>query len=186
MKEKRLIVNADDFGMSRGVSDGIIQAHLHGFLSSTSLMPNMPAAEYAASCLGRVPGLGVGVHLNICQGRPILPSREVESLVDARGDFHAPAIQAHKVWFGQTDGFEIEAEFIAQIRWMKDRGIVPTHADSHQHMHMYPAAVKPFVRALEAEEIHCARSPRCSIWPRTNRLGGPHEGSLPRRVLVQS
>ena len=186
MKEKRLIVNADDFGMSRGITDGIVHAHLNGFLSSTSLMPNMPAADYAVSRLGEIPALGVGVHLNICQGKPILPAHEVPSLVDAKGNFNSPAVQARSLWLGRVDASEIESEFVAQIRWMKDRGIVPTHADSHQHMHMYPAAVKPFARALAEEGIQCARAPRCSIWPRTASIGGPHEGMLLRRLLVQS
>ncbi len=186
MKEKRLIVNADDFGMNRGITDGIVQAHLHGFLSSTSLMPNMPAAEYAVSRLAALPALGVGVHLNICQGRPILPPREVPSLVDADGNFRPPSVQARKLWSLHADGDEIEAEFVAQIRWLKDRGVAPTHADSHQHMHMYPAAVKAFARALAAEGIPCARAPRCSIWPRSRTIGGPHEVTLLRRVLVQS
>lgn len=186
MKEKRLIVNADDFGMSRGITDGIVHAHLNGFLSSTSLMPNMPAADYAVSRLGEIPALGVGVHLNICQGKPILPVQEVASLVDENGNFNSPAVQARNLWLGRAKGFEIEAEFVAQIRWMKHRGVTPTHVDSHQHMHMYPAAVKPFARALAEEGIQCARAPRCSIWPRTASIGGPHEGMLLRRVLVQS
>ena len=186
MKEKRLIVNADDFGMSRGITDGIVHAHTHGFLSSTSLMPNMPAAEYAISRLAEVPALGVGVHLNICQGKPILPAHEVASLVDANGSFNSAAIQARKLCLGRADAYEIEAEFVAQIRWMKDRGVAPTHADSHQHMHMCPAAVKPFARALAEEATPCARAPRCTIWPRPAIIGGPHEGMLPRRLLVQS
>lgn len=186
MKEKRLIVNADDFGMSRGITDGIIHAHEHGFLSSTSLMPNMPAAEHAISSLAEVPALGVGVHLNICQGKPILPASEVTTLVDAGGNFNSSSVQARNLCLDRADPCEIEAEFVAQIRWMKDRGVAPTHADSHQHMHMYPAAVKPFARALTAEVILCARAPRCSIWPRSTSIGGPHEGMLLRRVLVQS
>ena len=76
MNEKRLIVNADDFGMSRGISDAIVRAHLHGFLSSTSLMANMPAAEYAIARHSDVPVLSMGIHLNICQGKPTLPARE--------------------------------------------------------------------------------------------------------------
>lgn len=186
MKEKRLIVNADDFGMSRGITGGIIRAHEHGFLSSTSLMPNMPTAEYAISRLAEFPRLGVGVHLNICQGKPILPAQELPSLVDASGNFNSPAVQARNLCLGRAEAHELEAEFVAQIRWMKDRGVAPTHADSHQHMHMYPAAVKPFVRALTAEGLLCARAPRCSIWPRSTSIGGPHEGMLLRRLLVQS
>jgi hypothetical protein len=186
MNEKRLIVNADDFGMSRGITDGIILAHRYGSLTSTSLMTNMPAAEYAISRMANAPRLGIGVHLNICTGRPILPPRETPSLVDHAGHFHAPHIMARKLWTWRASGREIEAEFRAQIRWMRDRGVVPEHANSHHHMHLYPAAVLPFIRALNAEGILCARAPRSSVWPKTKEIGGPHEGSMMRRLSVHS
>ena len=186
MSETRLIVNGDDFGMSRGITDGIVLAHRYGFLTSASLMANMPAAEYAIARMASVPNLGVGVHLNICSGRPILPPDKVPTLVDAGGDFHPPAMMIRKLWTWRAAGREIEAEFRAQIQWMKDRGAVPTHADSHHHMHIYPAAVIPFSRALAAEGIRCARAPRSSVWPATREIGGPHEGSAVRRLSVQA
>lgn len=180
----RLIVNADDFGMSRGITDGIVVAHRYGFLTSTSLMANMPAAEYATARARSLPKLGVGVHLNICQGRPLTPPGEVLSLVDASGMFHSPGTLARKLWTGRIAAREIETEFRAQIRWLKDRGIIPTHADSHHHMHLYPAAVLPFARALTAENVGGMRASTCSVWPRSRALGGPHEGNIARRLLV--
>ncbi|HKV03875.1 MAG TPA: ChbG/HpnK family deacetylase [Candidatus Acidoferrales bacterium] len=185
MTRARLIVNADDFGMSRGITDGVILAHRYGYLTSASLMVNMPAAEYAVARLANATALGVGVHLNICQGRPILPAREVPSLVDADGRFHPPPVMIRKLWTWQAAGREIEAEFRAQIRWAKDHGVLPTHADSHHHLHIYPAAVMPFVGALVAEGVRCARAPRSTVWPRSGVIGGPHEGSTLRRVCVQ-
>ncbi len=182
MRETHLIVNADDFGMSRAISDGIILAHRYGFVTSASLMANMPAAEYAVSRLVNAPRLGIGVHLNLCAGRPILPPREVPSLVDRGGHFHPPHIMIRKLWTWRASGREIEAEFRAQIRWMRDRGVAPEHADSHHHLHIYPAAVLPFIRALRAEGIACARAPRSSVWPKSKELGGPHEGSVMRRL----
>jgi len=184
--EKRLIVNADDFGMSRGITDAVILAHRYGYLTSASLMVNMPAAEYAVTRLAAVPRFGVGVHLNICAGKPILPAREVLSLVGPDGNFHAPGVMIRRLWAWRVSPREIEAEFQAQIRWMKQRGVTLTHADSHHHTHLYPAAVRPFVRALSAEGIRCARAPRSNVWPRPRTLGGPHEGSLLRRVCVQA
>lgn len=186
MSERCLIVNADDFGMSRGVTDGILLAHTRGFLTSTSLMTNMPAAEYAVAQMATVPALGVGVHLNICDGRPILPAGEVPTLTDANGNFHSAHVMIRKLWLWQVSGREIEAEFGAQIRWAKDRGVAPTHADSHHHVHIYPAAAIPFARALAAEGVHRCRSPRCSVWPKSAAIGGPHEGNAGRRVLVQT
>lgn len=181
----RLIVNADDFGMSRGITDAVVVAHRYGFLTSTSLMVTMPAAEYAVSRVQALPTLSVGVHLNICQGRPILPPREVPTLVGENGEFHSPRVMARRLWTWRVAPAEIECEFRAQIRWMIERGIIPTHADSHHHVHIYPAAAGAFVRALAAEGITCARACRCIERPRTNVIGGPYGGGTFRRLVVQ-
>jgi predicted glycoside hydrolase/deacetylase ChbG (UPF0249 family) len=172
MKEKRLIVNADDFGMSRGISDGILLAHRFGFLTSASLMVNMPATDYAVERLATAPALSVGIHLNICRGRPISPGHDVPSLVDATGEFHSPPVMIRKLWRCQTSTQELETEFHAQIRWMKSRGLQPSHADSHHHMHIYPTAVSAFARAVAAEGIPSIRASRFSCWPRNGAPGG--------------
>jgi predicted glycoside hydrolase/deacetylase ChbG (UPF0249 family) len=191
MTGTRVIVNADDFGMSRGITDGIIFTHRYGIVTSASLMANMPAAEYALERVAKFPNLSVGVHLNICAGKPVLPINEVRSLVGSDGQFHPPRVMIGRLCSGRVRGREIFAEYRAQICWMKQRGYAPTHADSHHHMHLYPAAVLPFVRALKSEGIFRARAPRCAVWSATaatelaERLGGPHEGSLARRSLVR-
>jgi chitin disaccharide deacetylase len=185
MNEICLIVNADDFGMSRGITDAIIAAHRYGFLTSASLMANMPAAEYAVSRALAFPSLAVGAHLNICQGRPILPASEVQTLVATGGNFHPPREMARRLWMRRVAPFEIEREFRAQLRWIKQRGVVPSHADSHHHMHIYPAAAGAFVRALKAEGVACARACRCVEWPKRNAVGGPYGGGAFRRVFVQ-
>jgi predicted glycoside hydrolase/deacetylase ChbG (UPF0249 family) len=190
MTGARLIVNADDFGMSRGITDGIILAHRYGFVTSTSLMVNMPAAEYAVSRLAAMPQLSVGVHLNVTAGRPILPAEKVPTLVDTSGRFHEAGVMNRKLWQWRAAGNEIEAEFQAQIQWMKDRGLTPTHADSHQHAHIYPAAIGPFIRSLAAEGIRCTRAPRSVAWPKSHAFapasfGEPHAGSLARRISVR-
>ncbi|HUO33992.1 MAG TPA: ChbG/HpnK family deacetylase [Candidatus Acidoferrum sp.] len=179
-----LIVNADDLGMTHSITDGIFLAHSHGILTSASLMPNMPAAEYAVERLQDTRTLGVGCHLNICQGRSLLHLSEVPSLVDSSGLFHPPLEMARRLWRWQVNPREIEAEFRAQLRWVKIHGISPTHADSHHHMHLYPAAAVPFARVLASEGVFCARSSRCAVFPRPHSLGGPHEGGPLRRILV--
>lgn len=181
-----MIVNADDFGMSRGITDAIITGHRYGFLTSTSLMANMPAAEYAVSRALAFPNLAVGAHLNICQGRPILPPAEVQALVAADGNFHPPREMARRLWTGRLASTEIEAEFRAQIRWMKNHGVSPSHADSHHHMHIYPAAAGAFARALKAEGIACARACCCVECPKSNSVGGPYGGGVFRRLSVQA
>jgi chitin disaccharide deacetylase len=185
MPETRLIVNADDFGMSRGITDGIVLAHRYGFVTSASLLVNMSASKYALARAADFPALGVGIHLNICSGRPILSPREIPTLVGANGEFHRPHILIRKLWRWQVSAREIEAEFRAQIQWMKHRGLTPTHADSHHHMHIYPSAVAPFVRALRAETITCTRASRLAVFPRAHSLGGPYEGPVARRCAAQ-
>lgn len=185
-----LIVNADDFGMSRGITDGVILAHRYGFVTSASLMAKMPAAEYAVSRLASTPRLSVGVHLNVTAGEPVLPPQQVPTLVDANGRFHGAGVMSRKLWQWSAAGSEIEAEFRAQIQWIKSRGVKPTHADSHQHMHIYPAAIGPFIRSLKAEGIRCTRAPRSVVWPKsrvfgTDSIGAPHAGSLGRRISVR-
>jgi chitin disaccharide deacetylase len=184
MRAKRLIVNADDFGLSRGITDGILRAHSEGIVTSTSLMVNTPASSYALERSRFAPHLGIGVHLNICEGRPILSPEEVPSLVTADGKFHNPQALIGKLYRCQLSFGELESEFRAQIQWAKSRGLTPTHVDSHHHMHMYPGAIVPFRRALLKEGVPRARSLRHRASPCKGMVGGPYAGSLIRRVAV--
>jgi predicted glycoside hydrolase/deacetylase ChbG (UPF0249 family) len=184
MKSKRLIINADDLGMSRGITDGILRAHREGVVTSASLIVNQAGSEYAVAQLVKYPDLGVGIHLNISEGTPVLPPQQVPTLVTRDGCFYPPAQMVRRLWRWHTSPHELEAEFRAQIRRMKDRGLSITHGDCHHHMHLYPCAVAPFRRALLAEGIHCARAPRHRHWPRDGYIGGPHAGPAYRRLLV--
>lgn len=186
MKSARLIVNADDFGMSRGITDAILLAHKEGIVTSTSMMANQLASEYAASTLSSVPALGVGVHLNLTAGRPVLPPREIPTLVDTGGNFHSPKSLFWKLSRFRVNSDEIEAEFRAQIRWLRTHGIEPIHADSHQHVHLYPAALLPFARAVAGEEIACVRAPRCTSWSPNRTFFGVYQGRFVRRAAVHA
>ncbi len=184
MSGARLIVNADDFGLSVGITDGICLAHRHGVVTSTSVIVNAPAFDYAIGRLDEFPSLGIGIHLNVCQGRPVLPRERVRTLIDASGQFHAPAAMARKLTLWQVDPWELDSEFRAQIQSLKWRAGNVLHADSHQHMHLYPAAVLPFARAVAAEEIPCIRTARCRSWASSQSLGAAHAGGLVRRRAV--
>ena len=179
-----LIINGDDLGLTKAVTDGIFQAHENGLLTSTSLMVNQPATEFAVRQLARYPNLGVGIHLNLCQGRPVLPSQVVPSLVGSDGRFLAPKDMQARLMTLRVSRKEIEAEYRAQIRRAREMGVVPTHADSHHHMHLFFTAVAPFRRALEAEGIRWIRACRIRQWPRPTRVGGPHSGPTLRRLGV--
>jgi predicted glycoside hydrolase/deacetylase ChbG (UPF0249 family) len=184
-RRKRLIVNADDFGLSRGITDGILLAHRKGIVTSASLMVNQPATEYAIECWRDAPGLDVGIHLNLCQGKPVLPRSSIPSLVAENGDFLPPTEISRRLLRWQVSAKEIEAEFCAQIDRMLSYGLTPSHADSHHRFHIYPAAAVVFKRALRSRGIFRARGATKRTWPE-NGLGIAHAGSFYRRVAVNA
>ncbi|MGI6365285.1 MAG: chitin disaccharide deacetylase [Bacillota bacterium] len=130
----RLIVNGDDFGYSPGQNYGIVEAYQKGILRSTSLMAGGMAAAQALELARANPGLGVGVHLVLDHGRPLSPPQAVPSLVAEDGTFRRPAFE------GPLDlsPAEVEQEWRAQILWVLDRGVQPTHLDGHHHFHLHP------------------------------------------------
>ena len=145
MKRKRIIINADDFGWSAGVTEGILKAHRDGVVTSTSLMVNMPAAAAAVRRLVEVPHLGVGVHLNVSQGPP-LSSAGAAALAGRDGLMNRSAVAVILGCMAQPRLLQaVEAEFEAQIRWALDHGIHPTHLDSHRHSHGYPPILRRVV-----------------------------------------
>lgn len=151
---KRLIVNADDYGHMEGVSRGIRDAHLHGIVTSTSTMMNRPYAKQALKlAMGETPKLGLGVHLCLTSGRPVLPVEKVKSLVDADGLFYRPAEFSAKL--GQLDIAEVSAEWHAQVeQYVKTTGRNPDHLDSHHHSSYFTEAL--FSEMLDlAGELGC-------------------------------
>ena len=130
---KRLIVNGDDFGMCEGNSIGIILAHKEGILTSTTVMMNMPYAYFALDLAKRYPDLGVGVHLNVTAGQPLTDIK----LTDENGYFlNKKFIRAHPDLITKESLYK---EFKAQIdKYINYTGHIPTHFDSHQHIHLIP------------------------------------------------
>lgn len=135
--QKCVIINADDFGFSEGVSRGILRAHLQGVVTSTTVAANMPAAGPSLSLLRDAPRLGVGVHLNCTQGPPLSDlGRAMLAGPDGRMNFTAMGVIIACLWQPRLVK-AIEAEFDAQIRWALDHGLKPTHLDSHRHSHAF-------------------------------------------------
>ncbi|HYL09897.1 MAG TPA: ChbG/HpnK family deacetylase [Candidatus Acidoferrales bacterium] len=158
---KRLIVNADDFGWSEGVSRGIAEAHREGIVTSTTLLANGAAFEAAVRLARQEPRLGVGVHLNLSDGRPILAGWDVPSLVNAQGQFSGgPMRLAAKMFAGRLQAAEVEAEWDAQISKVRKAGIQPTHLDGHKHVQMLPAL---FPIALRLAKRHGIAAVRVSV-----------------------
>lgn len=160
MPASRLIVNADDYGRTAGISRGIRQAHLRGIVTSTTCMLNFPAAaEEVRLALAETPTLGLGVHLVLTAGRPVRPAAAVPSLVDAGGRFLS--LDEFSARREALDAAEVLAEWRAQVEaFCAAAGRPPTHLDSHHHAAYYTPALLRALLAL-AREIGCAvRLPR--------------------------
>lgn len=129
---RTLIVNADDLGMSDGINRGILEAHGSGIVTSATVMTNMPAARRGIeSALHEAPDLGLGLHINVTQGRPVLPPQKVPSLVRADGTFLS--VPQGVALADRWSVHDIEAEVTAQFeRFVAYAGRLPDHLDAHQ------------------------------------------------------
>ena len=144
---KHLIINADDFGVTAGVNRAVIECYDAGVLTSTTLLANGAAYDEAVELAHRTPGLGVGAHLNLTAGRPLLPADTVPTLVDETGRFHTRGRLMRRAAFGRVKPTEVAQELRAQIERLHDSGITITHLDSHQHVHSIPG-IFPVVQTL--------------------------------------
>jgi len=143
--ERRLIVNADDLGRTQGINEGTFEAHTLGLVTSATLMVAYPAAQDAAAHWARYPDLGVGLHVALTGGSPVLPPSQVPSLVDEQG-----RLPAKPEGLAGAAPAEIRAEVRAQFdrfRQLTDR--LPTHLDSHHHSHRLPAVCQQLIQLAE-------------------------------------
>lgn len=130
-----LIVNADDFNLTEGVSRGILEAHQRGIVTSTTVMVNLPGLERSRDLAREASRLGLGLHLNLTFGRPVLPPAKVASLVDGTGCFIRDRGRVGKA--GELS--EIREELAAQAeRFEMTFGCRPSHLDTHHHVHRHP------------------------------------------------
>lgn len=147
----RLIINADDFGLCSGANRAVERAHREGVLTSATIMAGAPTAEEAVELARKMPELGVGVHLNLLEGRAVSKDGRVGVLLDKKGEF------AHSVYklsimslLSRRMREAIRIELASQIQWVLDRGIKPTHLDSHKHIHIF-GSIFPVVASLAAD-----------------------------------
>jgi len=160
---RRLIVNADDFGFTAGVNRGIFEAHSRGIVTSSTLMANGCAFEDAVGLAKSVPRLSVGCHIVLIDGEPVLDAAVLPSITSARsgGARFRDGIKsfAARALTGRIDPGEIEAEASAQIRKLEAAGIPVSHVDTHKHTHLFPAVLRPLLRAARACGVHAVRNP---------------------------
>ena len=136
---KKLIVNADDFGITKCISDKIIDTFKIGNLSSTSLMVNTPASEYAINLAKNNPELGLGLHFNLTEGRALSGA---SSITDPNGIFFNKMRLNLLETLRIIDLKDIQNELNMQFEYITDAGLSPSHIDSHQHIHMNPRIFK--------------------------------------------
>jgi chitin disaccharide deacetylase len=175
---KEIIINADDLGLTSGVTRGIIEAYLKGIVTSTSAQMNSPySAESLAEVWQHAPDLGVGVHMVLTRGKPLLPADEVSTLVDDQGNFYKFQQFASRIT--ELNLNEVCAEWRAQIEAFIAKGRRPDHLDSHHHSSY--ASLGLFEVMLElAREYNVPI--RCPVNPMGNM---PVDGSF-MRILNQS
>jgi predicted glycoside hydrolase/deacetylase ChbG (UPF0249 family) len=169
---RRLIINADDFGLTAGVNRAIVEAHQRGIVTSTTLMANSGAFE-AATAIARADNGGrfsVGCHVVLMDGGPLLSPDKVPTLLVPRNgatprfrqslnDFVIASFR-HKL-----NPDEIEAEAAAQLNRLQQAGIQPSHFDTHKHAHMFPAVLRPLLRAARSRGVTAVRNPFGQVWP---------------------
>ena len=161
---KRLIVNADDFGLHEDINKGIIKGFREGFITSASIMPGAPAFAGAAELARANPRLGIGIHLTLVGGvAPVLPPEKVPSLVDGRGVF-LPDYMAFSRRF--YSGGVKKAELMAELRAQIEKALAArlnlniTHLDSHQHTHVLPIINSFVVQLCREYQIKKIRIPK--------------------------
>lgn len=150
---RKLIVHADDFGLSEGINEGIVSAMKEGSVTSTSLLVNFPQSLQAMR-LAKENSLDVGWHLNLTLGRPVSPPEEIPSLVRPDGTFHPLKTFLRKAFLRQISEREVAHELKAQWQLFEKEGLQPTHIDGHQHVHLFPV-----VRDQVRELVHQKRIP---------------------------
>lgn len=182
---KRLIINADDFGLTPGVNRAIVELNAAGVLPSTTLMS---AGRFFADAvhLGFAqPSLGIGCHLVFTDGVPVLPASEIPSLIDPEDPAKArfrPKIGTfvRDLLRGRIRQAELESEAVAQLHRLQSSGIHVTHIDTHKHTHVFRQVLRPALRAARQCGVRAVRNPFEPTWS----VKATPNGGLSRRFQV--
>ena len=164
--KKRLIVNADDLGRTPGINAGIFEAHNQGLVTSATLMVGFTPAGEAALEWHRTPDIGIGLHVALTGGRPLLSRQQVPSLVDEEGRFPAKPEGLDRA---RPD--EVMAEAEAQLEQFRTlAGRLPTHLDSHHHAHRLPVVCDALVSLAKMHSLP-VRNASAEVGERLRREG---------------
>lgn len=160
--ERLLIVNADDFGLTEGVSRAIIDAHRDGVVTSTSLLALGPAFDRTASWLQDAPALGLGAHLALVgEDPPVLSAREIPTLVNRDGHLDLSwRMFLGRAAAGRVDPGDVRRELAAQFERIDGAGLRVDHVDSHQNLHLWPAVRDVVLDLADERDVRVVRVTR--------------------------
>jgi predicted glycoside hydrolase/deacetylase ChbG (UPF0249 family) len=178
----RLIINADDFGLTPGINRAIAELHSAGVLTSATLMANGPAFEDAVAVARTHPSLGVGCHIALTDGVPVSDPQRIPTLIGPDGKSFRPSI-VHFIGdllLGRIHPDDVAREARAQIRKLKYFGIPITHIDTHKHTHLFPPIARTLLHVAESSGIRAIRNPFEPKWSLAL-----HQGSTLRHTGVR-
>ncbi|WP_395333049.1 hopanoid biosynthesis-associated protein HpnK [Novosphingobium sp. BL-8H] len=157
---KRLVVTADDFGASLEVNEAVERAHSDGILTAASLMVNGAAVADAVERAKRLPALGVGLHVVLVDGRPVLPPDRIPALVDAQGHFRTDMVRAAmRIFASPAARRQLAAEVEAQFDAFAATGLPLDHVNAHKHFHLHPTIAATLVKVGKAHGMRTVRAP---------------------------
>ena len=157
---RRVIFNADDFGLDVAVNEAVESAHRDGVLTTASLMVAAPAAEDAVARARELPRLGVGLHLTLVDGAPLLPAEQVPDLVDKQGRFAADLwLRGVRYFFLPQVRKQLAAEIRAQFAAFAATGLELDHANAHKHLHLHPTVLTLMLDIGEEFGLRAMRLP---------------------------
>jgi predicted glycoside hydrolase/deacetylase ChbG (UPF0249 family) len=178
----RLILNADDFGLTFGINRAIGELSAAGALTSATLMANGPAFDDAVTVARAHPALGVGCHVVLTDGVPVSRPEAIPSLLGDDGKSLRPSVVefVRALLLGRIREEDVAREATAQIEKLQRAGIRVTHIDTHKHTHLFPAVLRPLLEVSGRMGVNAIRNPFEPAW--SLALG---QGSLGRRVAVR-
>lgn len=189
---KQLVINADDLGMCRGANLAILRAHREGVVTSASLMANLPAFDHAVEHVaGECSNLGLGIHLNLTCGKPVLPAHRVPLLVDRAGAFRGGFAWLYRLAMHSRLRHEALEQVVAELRAQFERvrfalaavgGTALDHVNGHQHVHTIPAVWDVVLGLTEEFDAGAVRISR-ERW--SGRGGQTWAGALARGNLLK-
>ena len=177
----RLILNADDFGLTHGINRAVGELHSAGVLTSATLMANGGAFEDAVAVAHAHPGLGVGCHIVLTDGVPVSAPEHIRSLLGADGKSFRPSLPDFlmALFCGRINEDEVAREALAQVEKLQRACINVTHVDTHKHTNLFPAIARPLLQVAERCGVHAIRNPFEPAWSLAL-----NQGSRPRQLAV--